>query len=119
MNSIVNKDGETIAYLYQNAIIDVKKEKVLGVVLGNCIFGKSKAPLGKFFNDKFRKKNGKIVAQLGKKYSRDNFPENDHHLILEAWKSLSQISDHICLWVDDKKDWATNKDFLTILKEKD
>jgi hypothetical protein len=119
MNSIVNKDGETIAYLYQNAIIDVKKEKLLGVVLGNCIFGKSKSPVGKFFNDKFRKKNGKIVAQLGKKYSRDNFPENDHHLILEAWKSLSQINDHICMWVDDKKDWASNKDFLSLLKEKD
>jgi hypothetical protein len=35
MNSIVNKEGETIAYLYQNAIIDLKKEKVLGVILGN------------------------------------------------------------------------------------
>lgn len=119
MNSIVNKDGETIAYLFQNTIIDLNKEKVLGVILGNCIFGKSKAPVGKFFKDKFRKKNGKIVAELGKKYSQDNFPVDHQHLILEAWKSLSQISDHTCIWVDDKKDWASNKDFISLLKEKD
>lgn len=118
MNSIVNKEGETIAYLYQNAIIDLKKEKVLGVILGNCFFGKSKSPLGKFFGDTFRKKNGKIIAKIGKKYSRDDFPENDYHLIFDAWKSLSDIKDHICLWVDEKKDWA-NKDFLALLKEKD
>ena len=118
MNSIVNKDGETIAYLYQNAIIDVKKEKVLGVILGNCFFGKSKAPIGKFFNDTFRKKNGKIIAKLGKKYSRDDIPENHAHLIYEAWKSLSDIKDHVCVWVDEKKEWA-NKEFVAVLKEKD
>ncbi len=119
MNSIINKEGEIIAYLYQNVIIDTKKEKVLGVILGNCFFGKSKAPLGKFFDNAFRKKNGKIVAKLGKKFTKDEFPENNFHLINDAWKSLNDIKDHVCLWIEESKEWATKKDFITLLKEKD
>jgi hypothetical protein len=106
MNSIVDKDGEIVAYLYQNVIIDTKREKVLGVILGNCFFGKSKEPLGKFFQNKFYKKSGKIVAKLGEKYSKDEFPENDFHIINEAWKSLLDIKDHICVWIEPKKDWG-------------
>jgi len=81
-------------------------------------FGKSKAPLGKFFNNTFRKKNGKIVAQLGKRVSGEDSLENHAQLIYEAWKSLTSINDHVCIWIDEKKEWA-NKEFITILKEKD
>lgn len=117
MNSIVDKDGEIVAYLYQNVIIDTKREKVLGVILGNCFFGKSKEPLGKFFQNKFYKKSGKIVAKLGEKYSKDEFPENDFHIINEAWKSLLDIKDHICIWIEPKKDWG-KKNLVDLLKEK-
>ncbi len=117
MNSIVDKDGEIVAYLFQNVIIDTKKEKVLGVILGNCFFGKSKEPLGKFFQNKFYKKSGKIVAKLGEKYSKDEFPENDFHIINEAWKSLLEIKDHICIWIEPKKDWG-KKNFVELLKDK-
>lgn len=115
MNSIVDKEGNIIAYLYQNVIVDTNKEKVLGVILGNCFFGKSREPLGKFFNDTFRKKNGKIIARLGQKYTRDDFPENDYHLIKDAWNSLLEIKDHICIWIEEKKEW-TKKDFVEFLQ---
>ncbi len=62
MNTIVNKEGKVIAYLYQNVILDIEKKKVLGVLLGNCFFGKSKAPLGKFFKEAFRKKMVKLLV---------------------------------------------------------
>lgn len=117
MNSIINKDGEIIAYLYHNVIIDTKKEKILGLVLGNCFFGKTKEPLGKYFKGAFRKKNGKIVAELGKRYSKADFPENGFQIINEAWNSLLDIKDHICIWIDEKNEW-TKKDFVELLRDK-
>jgi len=116
MNTIVNKEGEVIAYLYQNVILDLEKKKVLGVLLGNCFFGKSKAPLGKFFKEAFRKKNGKIIGKLGEKLNHDNNIKNDIEIIKTAWSSLLEIKDHVCIFIEEKKEW-TKKDFVELLTE--
>jgi len=116
MNSIVNKEGKVIAYLYQNVILDIEKKKVIGVLLGNCFFGKSKAPLGKFFKDAFRKKNGKIIGKLGEKLTHDESIKNDIEIIKTAWSSLLEIKDHVCIFIEEKKEW-TKKDFIELLTE--
>lgn len=113
MRSIVDKNGNTIAYLEQNIIIDKKQEKVLGILLGNCVFGGDKSPIGKFFNDTFRKKNGKIIAKLGKEISAKKTPKNPQ-LTLEAWQFLTRVKDHVCMWIDEKKTW-TKQDFIEYL----
>ena len=113
MTSIVDKNGTTIAYLHQNIIIDEQQEKVLGIILGNCVFGGDKAPIGKFFNDTFRKKNGKIIAKLGKDISPKKNP-GDTKLTLEAWNLLTKVKEHVCMWIDEKKTW-TKQSFLEYL----
>jgi len=113
MTSIIDKNGTTIAYLLHNIIVDEKQEKVLGIILGNCVFGGDKAPIGKFFNDTFRKKNGKIIAKLGKEVSSKKNPPSAKYT-MEAWQLLTKVKDHVCLWIDEKKTW-TKQSFLEYL----
>jgi len=118
MTSIVDKSGKTIAYLYQNMILDTTQQVVIGLLLGNCVFGKQRSPVGKFFNDTFRKKNGKIIAKLGDEVSLKKSPK-DAHLSLQAWQILSKVNDHVCMWIEEKKSW-TKQDFMEYLNaEKD
>ncbi len=113
MKTILDKNGNTIAYLLQNIIIDKQQERVLGIILGNCVFGGDKAPIGKFFNDTFRKKNGKIIAKLGKEINSKKIPK-DPKFTLEAWKLLTKVKDHVCMWIEEKKTW-TKQDFVEYL----
>ncbi len=114
MTTIVDKSGNTIAYHYQNMILDCSQQEVIGLILGNCVFGKQSSPVGKFFNDTFRKKNGKIIAKLGEEITAKKSPK-DANLSLQAWKMLSIVKDHVCLWIDEKKSW-TKQDFMEYLK---
>ena len=115
MTSIVDKSGETVAYMHQNIILDKNQEEVIGMVLGNCVFGKKQAPAGKFFNDTFRKKNGKIIAKLGKDASSKK-PKNEAKIMTDAWQLLSSMKDHVCIWIDEKDSW-TKETFLEYLLE--
>lgn len=115
MVSIVDKSGNRIAYLYKNMILDPGREEVIGLVLGNCVFGKQTGPAGKFFNETFRKKNGKIIARLGEEVptSVKNQLE-DAQLSLQAWQILSRLDNHVCTWIEEKKSW-TKQSFLEYL----
>ncbi len=115
MTSIVDKSGQTIAYLYQNIILDIKQERVMGLILGNCVFGRQQSPVGKFFNDTFRKKNGKIIAKLGEEISSKRLAK-EKQFSLEAWQILTKVKDHVCIWIDEKKSW-TKQDFIEYLSE--
>lgn len=110
MISIVDKSGNTIAFLYQNMILDTSQQKVIGLLLGNCVFGKQVSPVGKFFNDTFRKKNGKIIAKLGEEITSKK-PPKDAQLSLQAWQILTKVRDHVCIWIEEKKTW-TKQNFL-------
>jgi len=61
MTSIVDKTGETIAYLYQNIILDTRQEKVLGLILGNCLFGKKMPQLENILMIHSEKKMEKLL----------------------------------------------------------
>lgn len=115
MVSIVDKSGNRIAYLYKNMILDPERKEVIGLVLGNCVFGKQTGPAGKFFNETFRKKNGKIIARLGEEVptSVKNQLE-DAQLSLQAWQILSHLDNHVCTWIEEKKSW-TKQSFLEYL----
>ena len=115
MTSIVDKSGETIAYLYQNIILDIRQEKVIGLILGNCLFGKKNSPIGKYFNDTFRKKNGKIIAKLGKDTSSKK-PKNEPEIHNQAWQILSRMKDHVCIWIEEKDNW-TKDSFLEFITQ--
>ncbi|HVZ24755.1 MAG TPA: hypothetical protein VG842_01805 [Sediminibacterium sp.] len=118
MVSIVDKSGKTVAFLYQNMILDLSQQRVIGLVLGNCLFGVQTGPVGKFFNDTFRKKNGKIIARLSAETVPLQSPK-DAKLMQQAWKILNHVEDHVCWWVEEKKAWTKQSFTELLLAEKE
>jgi hypothetical protein len=105
MKAILNSEGNIVAYLYLNIILDKKQEKVWGILLGNCFFGQQKKPIGKFFNGLFRKKTGKIIAKLDSKVNSEK-PQNHSEVLYNAWKLLQGLKEHDCEWIEEKEGWA-------------
>lgn len=114
MTSIIDKNGNTIAYMYLTIILDIEQKNVLGLILGNCLFGKETAPIGKFFKDTFRKKDGSIVALLGKEVVPEK-PNDEKRILRDAWEMLGNVKDHLCIWIEEKKSWS-DEDFSTFLQ---
>jgi len=42
--------------------------------------------------------------------------KNDIEIIKTAWSSLLDIKDHVCIFIEEKKEW-TKKDFIELLTE--
>lgn len=114
MTTIINDKGETIAYLYLTIILDVHQSKVLGLILGNCVFGQHTAPIGKFFKDTFRKQNGRIAAKLGKEVFPKK-PADEKQILTDAWAMLSNVKEHVCMWVEENEKWA-QESFVSFLE---
>lgn len=49
MYIILNQNKETIAYIQNMMILDVQQEKVMGILIGDCFFGRNKKVVGKIF----------------------------------------------------------------------
>ena len=114
MTPIVNQYGETVAFLHLNIIINQQQDTVLGLILGNCVFGETDAPVGKFFKDCFRKINGKIIAELGEETSPVR-PSDEPFILKQAWEKLTAVKNHLCVWVDEKDEWS-EENFLSFLQ---
>ena len=113
MTPIVDKNGITVAYLYNNMILDTKRESVIGVILGNCVFGDAPQPIGKYFNNIFRGVNGKMIAVTGDTEQRHT-NINELKVLDEAWKILKKVKEHVCGWIQEAEEWAdiTFSEFL-------
>ncbi|MFN3666416.1 MAG: hypothetical protein ACK4S0_09675 [Sediminibacterium sp.] len=105
MTAITNQQGETIAYLHLNIILNPERDTVWGLILGNCVFGETEAPVGKFFKDSFRGMNGEIIAELGSETSSER-PSNEPAILKQAWAKLTGVKNHLCMWVEEKNKWS-------------
>lgn len=108
MTPILDKNGLTIAYLHLNIILNTRQDTVLGLVLGNCVFGESDAPVGKFFKDTFRNMRGEIVAEMGTATSSAR-PSNEPAILKQAWSKLTGVKNHLCTWIEEKNNWAEDE----------
>lgn len=105
MVNITDNHGNTVAFLHSNIIIDAAQENVLGLLLGSCIFGMGDAPIGKFFNDTFRLTDGRIMARTGNEIIPHK-PSNEKDLFAAAWQLLTNVKDHVCMWIVEKDEWT-------------
>ncbi len=106
MNCITDSEKNVVAYLHNMMIIDLQQEKVIGLVLGNCVFGLQKEPVGKLFNNVFRHLNGEIISLL-KEEKVNSHPTKlkEKAFIMEAWFILNNVQNHTCIWIEEKKKW--------------
>lgn len=105
MYIILNQDGTKIAHINNMIILDVNKENVLGILIGDCFFGKSPKVVGKIFNSTAYLVNGEIVGKV----ERNKEPKIESikkAQLLEAWDLLANIKEHTCDWIKETKKWS-------------
>jgi hypothetical protein len=105
MYIILNQEGEKIAHINNMIILDVTKENVIGILIGDCFFGKSTKVIGKIFNSTAYLVNGEIVGKV----ERNKEPKASSikkTQLLEAWDILSNIKEHTCEWIKESKKWS-------------
>lgn len=105
MYLIQNQDKETVAYIQNMMILDAHQEKVIGILIGDCFFGKHHKVVGKIFNQTAYLLNGEIVGkvELDKNYKSSAIKKS---LMAQAWDILMNITEHTGAWIVDTKNWS-------------
>jgi len=113
MYKVLNQDNETVAYLQNMMILNKKREKVIGLVIGDCFFGNDDKVIGKIIDHKAYLVNGDIIGTIETNKDKKE-PELKKGLILEAWEILSNIKSHTTDWITISKKWS-KKSFIEVL----
>lgn len=110
MYIILNQEGEKIGHIKNMIILDPSQEKVLGILIGDCFFGKSTKVVGKIFNSTAYLVNGEIIGKVERNKEAKTSAIKKSHL-MEAWDILTNIKEHTCEWIKESKKWS-KKSFL-------
>ncbi|MEY4458967.1 MAG: hypothetical protein RIT38_172 [Bacteroidota bacterium] len=114
MYKILNQEKETVAYIQNMMILDKKKDKVIGLLIGDCFFGNDNKVIGKIIDQTVYLINGEIVGKVEmNKDKKDPAPKKG--LMLEAWDILSNIKSHTSDWITISKKWS-KKSLQEVLK---
>jgi hypothetical protein len=86
-------------------ILDAAQENVLGILIGDCFFGKSTKVVGKIFNSTAYLVNGELVGTVERNKDQKIVSIKKAQL-LEAWDILSNTKEHTCEWIKESKKWS-------------
>ena len=106
MQAFYNHAGELIAYQYQNMLIHPDSFQVLGIVLGNCVFGNQAKMLGKLFQQKVYSLNGEVLASKSDASLPEPATLDAKGCVRQAWQIVVKIKDHVCPWVNARDAWS-------------
>ena len=113
MYKILNQEKETVAYIQNMMILNKKREKVIGLVIGDCFFGNDNKVIGKIIDQKVYLLNGDIIGTVEtNKDKKESEPKKG--LLLEAWDILGNIKSHTSDWITLSKKWS-KKSFMEVL----
>jgi hypothetical protein len=114
MYKIINQEKETVAYIQNMMILNKKREKVVGLLIGDCFFGNDNKVIGKIIDQTAYLLNGEIIGKIEMdKDKKDPAPKKG--LMLEAWDILSNIKSHTSDWITISKKWS-KKTLQEVLK---
>ncbi len=114
MYKIINQEEETVAYIQNMMILNKKREKVIGLLIGDCFFGNDNKVIGKIIDQTAYLLNGEIIGKIEMdKDKKDPAPKKG--LMLEAWDILSNIKSHTSDWITISKKWS-KKSLQEVLK---
>ncbi len=105
MYILLNKDRGPIAYIENMMILDAAKEKVIGIIIGDCFFGKKDQVIGKIFNEHAYLVNGEIVAFVIRNPNYISTSPTKEQMEA-AWNILAHITKHTSDWIVEKNSWA-------------
>lgn len=105
MYIILDQEGKKIAHINNMIILDAAQENVLGILIGDCFFGKSTKVVGKIFNSTAYLVNGELVGRVERNKDQ-KIASIKKAQLLEAWDILSNTKEHTCEWIKESKKWS-------------
>ena len=114
MMLIQNRYDNTIAYLLDQLIISVSENKLMGMILGHCVYNAQSKLIGIYFKNKIIDEQGETIAVLkaGSFHLTSIFSKD--HFISERWALIKRIKQHYCPFVEAKSVWSA-KSFMDVL----
>lgn len=99
------KNEEVIAIVDNNIVFTVNDNQVIGILIGDCLYGKSKVMVGKIFNSTVYLINGEIIGKVEVSSQHKIKTIRKDHLT-EAWSILTGVKEHTTKWIEEKKTWS-------------
>ena len=106
MYIVLDQQNAPVALLENMMILDYNNKTVIGIIIGDCFFGKKNHVIGKIFKEQAYLVSGEII---GKVKLNDNYVTSapSKEQVAAAWDILSGISKHTSDWIVEKNKWAS------------
>lgn len=105
MYIIKNKNEGVVAVIQNNIVFSAEEHAVVGILIGDCLYGKSFKMIGKIFNSTVYLLNGNIVGTVQASTEHKVKLIKKEHMV-DAWAILSGVNEHTSQWIIEKKNWA-------------
>ena len=106
MYIVLDQQNAPVALLENMMILDYNNKTVIGIIIGDCFFGKKNHVIGKIFNEQAYLVSGEIIGKvkLNDKYV-STAPTKEQ--VAAAWDILSGISKHTSDWITETNKWVS------------
>ena len=106
MYIVLDQQNAPVALLENMMILDYNNKTVIGIIIGDCFFGKKNHVIGKIFKEQAYLVSGEII---GKVKLNDNYVTSapSKEQVVAAWDILSGISKHTSDWITETNKWAS------------
>lgn len=105
MYAIKNKKDEVVAMVQNNIVFSTDNYIVLGILIGDCLYGRSYKMIGKIFNSTVYLLDGAIAGKVEVNQAfKLKIIKKEH--MLDAWTILSGVKEHTSQWIIEKKTWS-------------
>jgi hypothetical protein len=108
MYIIKNKSEVVVAVIQNNIVFSVQDQVVIGILIGDCLYGKSYKMVGKIFNSTVYLLNGQIAGKVEVGQSHKIKVIKKEHMV-DAWEILSGVKEHTSQWIIEKKAWTAKE----------
>jgi hypothetical protein len=113
MYIIKNKNENVVAVIQNNIVFSAENHEVVGILIGDCLYGKSFKMIGKIFNSTVYLLDGNIVGVVEASTAYKVKVIKKEHMV-DAWAILTGVKEHTSQWITEKKTWA-QKELLDYL----
>jgi hypothetical protein len=100
---LTDQNHATIAIIHNN-ILALPHGRVIGVLLGHCVFGAGGKVFAKYFKHTLYTLQGKVLAKEGG--AAGKFEIDTGQLLDSAWLLIMKIKDHTCPVITPTEIWS-------------
>jgi hypothetical protein len=106
MTLIYDYENNVVAYLFNQLIISATNNKLMGIILGHCVYGMQAKLIGTYFKEKIIDTKGETIASVKTTSTPNKLSLNKEHFIAEGWAMIRKIKEHFCPFVQEKLVWS-------------